>query len=105
MASKNWPGPDLQGDKFMGLEVQIPWPALLVPSVPDAASVFSAAPRMLSEPSGPHECLSVGSALSPSVGPAPGGRLLDWTWIRGVAGTSGQSTRATSQLDGNGPLG
>ena len=71
MASKNWPGPELQDDKFMGLEVQIPWPAFLEPSVPDAASVFSAVPRTLSEASGSHECLPAGSASSPSIGVAP----------------------------------
>ncbi len=70
MASKNWPGPELQDDKFMGLEVQ--GQTFYEPLVPTVLSVFSAevAPT-LSEALGSHECLSVGSAPSPSVGLAP----------------------------------
>ncbi len=66
MAFDAWPDREIQDANFMGIEPQHPWLAFLAPSVPDAASVFSASPRMLSEASWSHECLPVGSASSPS---------------------------------------
>ena len=93
--SNTRPTQDRQYDTFTGLEPQHPWLAFLEPSVPDAASVFSASPRMLSETLWSHECLSAGSAplsfldLAPTASPTQtaGAReqpvsLMDWDlWV------------------------